>query len=153
MFNTSLSHQKCALSFDLLLSLGCRHLRWTQPLQLHSLLIPSSPWMILRQLTSYSLGWLAARLPWPGLICRRWHDQIFIVHDFSPIVHFYLPIFPLTDQRFGFRGPIAPVLRLSACPLTRPRTSARRNSLVLIAVLFNRTSPGGRSVGDISNAG
>src|SRR5260370_10948392 len=40
---------------------------------------------------------------------------------------------------------------LSVWPFTRPKTSARRNSLVLIAVLFNRTSPGGLSVGDISN--
>jgi hypothetical protein len=30
---------------------------------------------------------------------------------------------------------------------TRPNTSARRSSLVLIAVLFNRTSSGGLSVG------
>src|SRR5208283_1093571 len=42
---------------------------------------------------------------------------------------------------------------LSVWPFTHPKTSARRNSLVLIAVLFNRTSPGGRSVGDISNGG
>src|SRR6266853_452999 len=38
----------------------------------------------------------------------------------------------------------------------RPPASASgsaRSSLVLIAVLFNRTSSGGRSVGDISNGG
>jgi len=35
----------------------------------------------------------------------------------------------------------------------RSVTTARRSSLVLIAVLFNRTSSGGHSVGDISNEG
>src|SRR6202040_4383807 len=42
---------------------------------------------------------------------------------------------------------------LSVSLFTRAKTSARRSSLVLIAVLFNRTSSGGRSVGDISNGG
>jgi len=68
--------------------------------------------MILRTPTSYSLSWLAARLAWSCLYYLRSNCQIFVVHAFSAIVHFYRPIFPLTDQRLGLRRPIALFLRL-----------------------------------------
>jgi hypothetical protein len=45
-------------------------------------------------------------------IAEATFHQIFVGHAFSAIVHFYRPIFPLTDQRFGFRRLIAPVLLL-----------------------------------------
>ena len=41
----------------------------------------------------------------------------------------------------------------ASCSTPAPNISARRSSLVLIAVLFNRASSGGHSVGDISNEG
>jgi hypothetical protein len=50
-------------------------------------------------------------------------------------------------------GIFAASVNRSALLFTRPNTSAHRSSLVLIAVLFNRTSSGGLSVGDISNEG
>jgi len=52
-------------------------------------------------------AYLLRRLAWPCRHCLRSYDQIFVIHTFSAIVHFYRPIFPLTNQRFGFRGPIA----------------------------------------------
>jgi hypothetical protein len=79
-----------------------------QPLQLHSLLIALPPWMILRGLISYLLGRLTRRCPdyW------RLNYQIFVLHTFSAIVHFYRSILPLTDQGLGLRRPIALILRL-----------------------------------------
>jgi len=73
--------------------------------------------MILRTPISYSLARLAARLTC-CLVYLRSNCQIFVVEACSPIVHFYRPIFPLTDQCFGFRRPIAPVLRLELQKLT-----------------------------------
>jgi len=86
-------------------------LRSIQPLQLHSLLIALPPGMILCPLTPYLLGWLAARLTWRGLLCSRSHYQIFVIHAFSAIVHFYRSVFPLTDQGLGLCRPIAFILR------------------------------------------
>jgi hypothetical protein len=57
--------------------------------------------MILRRLTSYAPGWRVARLAWPCRHRLRSYDQIFVIHTSSAIVHFYCPIFPLTDQCFG----------------------------------------------------
>jgi hypothetical protein len=64
--------------------------------------------MILRGLISYLLGRLTRRCPdyW------RLNYQIFVLHTFSAIVHFYRSILPLTDQGLGLRRPIALILRL-----------------------------------------
>jgi len=118
--------------------------------------------MILRRLTSYDPGWRVARLAWPCRHCLRSYDQIFVIHTFSAIVHFYRPIFPLTNQRFGFRGPIAPVLRLELQKvppvrhhpivadrsfrlqpedLSQLRCARRPNVIILPACRFSRKTP------------
>src|SRR6202023_1121643 len=67
----------------------CRYRRAIQLLQLHSLFIALPPWMFLRRLNFYFLGWLAARLARCSLDYLRSHYQIFILHSFPAIVHFY----------------------------------------------------------------
>ncbi len=68
--------------------------------------------MFLRGLTPYLLGWLPARLTRRGLRDSRSHCQIFVIHAFSAIAHFYRSVFPLTDQGLGLCRPIAFILRL-----------------------------------------
>ena len=68
--------------------------------------------MILRRLTSYLLGGLAARLTGRGRDYSRSNDQIFVIHAFSAIVHFYRSILPLTDECLGLCRPVALILRL-----------------------------------------
>ena len=118
--------------------------------------------MILRRLTSYAPDWRVARLAWPCRHRLRSHHQIFVVHAFSAIVHFYRPIFPLTNQCFGFRGPIVPVLRLELQKmppvrhhpivadrsfrlqsenLSQLRRARRPNVIVLCSCRFSRKTP------------
>ena len=100
--------------------------------------------MFLRWFTPYVLGRLA-RL---DLHRSRSHYQIFVFHAFSAIVHFYRPIFPLTGQCFGFRWPIAPVLRLELQKMPRygitqslliDRSASNRKISLRFAVLGART--------------
>ena len=64
--------------------------------------------MFLRR---FALGVLG-RLAWRDLHRSRSHYQIFVIHAFSAIVHFYRSIFSLLDQDFGLCRPIALILRL-----------------------------------------
>jgi hypothetical protein len=64
--------------------------------------------MFLRRFTSCVLG----RLAWRDLHRSGSHYQIFVIHAFSTIVHFYRPIFSLIDQGLGLGRPIALILRL-----------------------------------------